>query len=93
MRLKEKDINKIRRIITEVFGPCEIYIFGSILDEKKRGGDVDLFIVPGDYSNLNKKVARARFLLENELLRPVDIVVHRDYNREIELEALKGVRI
>ena len=94
MKLRKKEINKIKQIITEIFGDCEIYILGSILDDQKRGGDIDIFVVPKEeYSNVNRKIARAKFLIENEVLRLVDIVIHRDFNREIEKEGLKGVRI
>ncbi|WP_198014763.1 nucleotidyltransferase family protein [Hippea sp. KM1] len=76
----------------KVFGKCEVYIFGSRLKEKK-GGDIDIFVVPDEREKLFEKRIKLEAKLENLLGKPVDVVVSRDFNRPIEKEALKGVRI
>ena len=46
MRLKENEIKIIKSVIEEIFGDeTKIYIFGSRLDDTKRGGDIDLFLI------------------------------------------------
>jgi len=90
MRLTEKEIKTIKEIILDVFGESEIRIFGSRLNENKKGGDIDIFVIPENRENLFKKKIKAASKLENLLFKPVDIVVHYDFNREIEKEALKG---
>ena len=90
MRLTPKEIETIKKVISEIFGESEIRIFGSRLDDSKRGGDIDIFVIPKNRDNLFKKKIKASAKLENLLFKPVDIVVHYDFDRMIEKEALKG---
>ncbi len=90
MRLSSKEIEIIKKIINDIFGETTIYLFGSRLEENKKGGDIDLFVVPKDRDGLLQKKIKALAKLERALYKPVDIVVHKDFNREIEQEALKG---
>jgi len=90
MRLTEKEVKIIKDIILDVFGESEIRIFGSRLNENKKGGDIDIFVVPKNRENLFKKRIKAAAKLENLLFKPVDVLVHYDFDREIEKEALKG---
>ena len=92
MRLTQKETEIIKNIVFEVFGDSEIIVFGSRLKEKK-GGDIDLFVIPKKRNNLFKKKIKASAKLELLLYKPVDIVVHYDFSREIEKEAIKGVKI
>jgi predicted nucleotidyltransferase len=89
MRLKEKEIVVIKDIIANVFGEAKVYLFGSRLDKSKRGGDIDLFVVAKEATFEQKIKALAK--LKRALYKPVDIVLHRDFSREIEQEALRGV--
>ncbi len=89
MRLTDKEIEIIKKVIFDVFGQSEIKIFGSRLKEKK-GGDIDIFVIPQNRDNLFKKRIKASAKLENLLFKPVDILVHYDFERMIEKEALKG---
>ena len=93
MRLNNKETETIKDIILEIFGESEIRIFGSRLNENKKGGDIDIFVIPKNRENLFKKRIKAAARLENLLFKPVDLVVHYDFDREIEKEALKGEKI
>ena len=90
MRLSSKEIETIKTTIHDIFGEATIYLFGSRLNPNKKGGDIDLFVVAKDKTDLLQKKIKALAKLERALHKPVDIVVHRDFNREIEQEALKG---
>jgi len=90
MRLNNKETETIKDIILDIFGESEIRIFGSRLNENKKGGDIDIFVIPKNRENLFKKRIKAAAKLENLLFKPVDVVVHYDFDREIEKEALKG---
>ena len=92
MRLTDKEITTIKKVIFDIFEESEIKIFGSRLKDK-NGGDIDIFVIPKNRENLFRKKIKASAKLENLLFKPVDIVVHYDFDREIEKEALKGETI
>ena len=91
MRLKESEVSIIKETLSAVFGSPRIYLFGSRTNEHGRGGDIDLFVVAQNSSYAQKIEALAK--LKNRLHKPVDIVLHRDFDREIEKAALKGVEL
>jgi len=92
MRLQKEEIELIKNVIKTYLKDAKIYIFGSRLDDSKKGGDVDIFIITNEKVSLSLE-AKIKFLLEEELFKPVDLVFHKDFNRKIEKEALKGVEI
>ena len=91
MRLREEEIAVLKNSLNQLATDAHLYLFGSRVDDTKRGGDIDLFIIAQDSSLEQKIKALAR--LKRALHKPVDIVLHRDFSREIEKEALKGVII
>jgi predicted nucleotidyltransferase len=78
MRLSEQERAVIRRSVEESFGPnARVFLFGSRLDERRRGGDIDLYIET-DRSFQESFDARTRLalLLEERLgEQKIDIVV------------------
>ena len=92
MRLSKDEVEFIKNTINSIL-KSEIYIFGSRLDDNKKGGDLDIYLIPEEKEDLSYKVGLIRMILEERLLIPVDIVIAKDKNREIEKEALKGVKI
>jgi len=93
MRLKSNEIAQIKETILKEFGKSDIYIFGSQLNIDKRGGDIDIYIIPKERVELFQKESKVKFLLEQKLLKPIDILIYQDSNREIEKIAIKGVKI
>jgi len=91
MRLNNKEIDTIKDVIYHHLTDAQIYLFGSRVDEDKKGGDIDLFIV-SDKKSYDMKV-KIKAKLHSLLNKPVDIVWHSDFDREIEKEALKGVKL
>ena len=93
MRITKNEIEFINKTIKS-FLDCEIYLFGSRVDDNLRGGDIDLYIIPKE-KNFNEFEIKMeiREILENELYLPVDLVFAKDKNRDIEKETLKGVKI
>lgn len=89
MRLDKNDTNIILSTIESIFGNVKVYLFGSRLDEQKKGGDIDLFIVSEEKSNLFEKKIKVISKLERALHKPIDIVLHKNFEREIEKEILK----
>ncbi len=93
VRLTNEEIKTIKKITYEIFGECKIYIFGSRTDPNKKGGDIDIYIIPKDKTQLFRKKLKLSAKLENILGKPVDIIVSKNPNRPIEKQALKGVEI
>ncbi len=93
MRLSSKEKEIIKKQIEIVFGDAVIYLFGSRVDDSKKGGDIDLYIVPKISDNLFKKKMKIKAMLEDILYKPVDIIVAKNKERLIEQEALKGLKI
>ncbi|WP_434581570.1 nucleotidyltransferase domain-containing protein [Sulfurimonas sp. NW15] len=92
MRLNEKEISIIKDTIFNEFGNAQVYLFGSRLDDSKRGGDIDLFIISNEHNLLEKKL-KTLAKLKRVLHKPVDIVLHKNFDRIIEQEALRGIGI
>ncbi len=94
MRLNLKEQQVIKKILKEFFGDVKIYIFGSRLDDSKKGGDIDIFLqIPKPIANKRAKRARAKLLLEEKLLKPIDIILEEDANQFIKKEAMQGVEL
>jgi predicted nucleotidyltransferase len=77
MRLTQQQIVSIRSAAEDAFGPStRVTLFGSRVDDNKRGGDIDLLIQPTWTDQ--PVVRKLRFLgvLESELgERKVDVVI------------------
>lgn len=63
MRLSQQQITAIKELTEETFGDdAEVYLFGSRVDDTRRGGDIDLY-VETDLDDPEQIVeARLRFL-------------------------------
>ena len=93
MRLSKKEAEIIKSQTKKIFGEVEIFLFGSRIDENKRGGDIDLYIIPQNKNDLFTKKLKLKSVLEDLLFKPVDVVVSKDKNRLIEKEAIKGIEL
>jgi predicted nucleotidyltransferase len=91
VRLSIKEINLIKNKVKTIFGETVIYLFGSRIDDKKKGGDIDLYIIAEVNDDLFKKKIKIKTILEDLLFKPVDIVIAKNKNRLIEIEASKGI--
>jgi len=91
MRLSEREVQIIKETLLSVFENPEIYLFGSRIDPERAGGDIDLFVI-AEKGGLEQKL-KALARLERLLGKPVDLVLHKDFSRPIEQEALKGIRL
>jgi predicted nucleotidyltransferase len=91
LRLSIQEIKKIKSQVKVIFGEAVIYLFGSRVDDAKKGGDIDLYIIPENNDELFKKKMKIKTMLEDILYKPVDIIVASNKNRLIEKEAINGI--
>lgn len=78
-----------------VFFDGEIYLFGSRVDDNKKGGDIDLYLVVNNKENLFRRKIQFLSRVKREIGdQKIDIVFNKDSSRLIEQEAIKwGVRL
>lgn len=79
MRLTQEQVSAIRISANEAFGPdVKVWLFGSRVDDSRRGGDIDLLVRPAPTHVASSLVSKVRFLnkLEGRIgERKVDVVV------------------
>jgi len=94
MRLTQFEIDSIKHTFLEVFYAGKIYLFGSRVDDAKKGGDIDLYLeLDKSFSVEELMRAKIKFKLKlYELIgeQKIDIVVAKDKNRGIEKEIMKN---
>lgn len=74
MRITKEQIQLIAETVSHLVGAdAVVYLFGSRLDDRKKGGDIDLFIESDNKLSLIDR-ARIKIELESRLGLPVDIV-------------------
>ncbi|WP_395947701.1 hypothetical protein [Caedibacter taeniospiralis] len=61
MRLSKESVTKIKTCVNVVFGEnMRVFLFGSRIDDTKRGGDIDLYLLPKNAETVencfNKKI-------------------------------------
>jgi predicted nucleotidyltransferase len=93
MRLTEFEIRAIKKVFLDVFKEGNLYLFGSRVDDRKLGGDIDLFIdLPYRMSTEELVEMRREFRIKLQDMigeQKIDIVISKDKRRGIEKEALK----
>ena len=98
MRLTTHEVISIKESFHQVFGDGQIYLFGSRVDDKLKGGDIDLFIQL-DTILSTKELLKKKSILKIKLYdkigeQQIDIIVSKDKTRLIKQEALnKGIKL
>ncbi len=95
MRLSTKYKEVILKYFYQFFKNGEVYLFGSRVDDTKKGGDVDLYLVLNEHSNLFEKKIKFLSRVKRELgEQKIDIVFNTDSTRLIEKEAIQwGIKL
>ncbi len=93
MRLSEHELQSIKKSFLNVFEHGRLYLFGSRVDDFKKGGDIDLYIEPTQKKKLLSK--KIDFLVQLKSYigeQKIDVVIDRGENRLIDTIAKeKGV--
>ena len=95
MRLLPHYQETIKKYFKEFFEKGEVYLFGSRVDDNKKGGDIDLYFVLQEHSNLFEKKIKFLSRLKRDLgEQKIDIVFNTDNTRLIEKEAIQwGIKL
>lgn len=96
MRLAEYEKTSIKKSFEEFFEEGHIYLFGSRVDDTKRGGDIDLYLVPAKRYDDERKRKRQFLIKLDEAIgeQKIDVVLAKDSSRLIEQVALRdGVEL
>lgn len=90
MRLSSFEINTIKSSAKKYFGDdVQVLLFGSRVDDNKRGGDIDLYIINPLKKNIYQR--KIKFLVELQSLlgeQKIDVLIATDNSRLIEQSAL-----
>jgi len=91
MRLSKEYQNIIKEKFKEFFNDGDIYLFGSRVDDTKRGGDIDLYICPANQLDDERALKREFSIKLDEYIdeQKIDIIIAKDKNRLIEQVALR----
>lgn len=86
MRLTSLEVSAIKEIILRVDPNAEIYLYGSRVDNEKRGGDIDLLIMSSviDFDN---KITISSKLFEAMGEQKVDVLIANDGSKPFTLMA------
>ncbi len=95
MRLSKFEIQSIKESFLSVFKEGSISLFGSRVDDTKKGGDIDLYIqTTKENATLEKKIKFLVMLKEKIGEQKIDVILAKDKTRLIEQEALKkGIKL
>lgn len=87
MRLCKNEIESIVSLANQFFGSdVQVFLFGSRIDDQKRGGDIDLFIrnSDGKIPSAHEKVQFASALIMAIGEQKIDIVTDHPARRNSE---------
>lgn len=99
MRLNPEQVAAIRASVHGVFGPgAQVWLFGSRVDDTRRGGDIDLLIRLATAHPTAPLLAKIRLLgLLEQCLgeRKIDIVIETDQDTRpiVQVAHATGVRL
>ena len=105
MRLSTDQIQAIRQAATAAFGQgTSVWLFGSRVDDTKKGGDIDLLVCPQAHTAEDANVRQQGFMQKIKMLtllernlgeRKVDLVVEQpqDMRAIVEVAYKTGIKL
>ncbi len=95
MRVSPYLRDEIKQASKVAFGEADLILFGSRVDESKKGGDFDIAVVSDmDYEEFKKgKVQFFKYLFLKDLDLPIDLVLYSKANELLKKEIDKGERL
>ena len=75
MRLSDESAHSICSLVQQICGKSEVWLFGSRVDDRKRGGDIDLYIETGREIPMMDRLRLMSKLQRAIGLRKIDVVI------------------
>ena len=93
MRLKEFELAAILTVVRSLDDTAGVYLFGSRVDDSKKGGDIDLLIMTDRLTSDDKRTIKIK-LYEVLGEQKIDIVLAKDEsNPFVKLALETGVKL
>ena len=92
MRLSTEQIQAIRQAATAAFGAgTSVWLFGSRVDDAKKGGDIDLLVCPQMQATSDAVVGQQSFMKKIKMM-PLEIkkLVHAGIRAQVSSATTKG---
>ena len=80
MRLSKFEVDTIKQSVYALDPKAKVYLFGSRVDDKKRGGDIDLLILSEKIRPIDKIKLKASIFKKLEEQK-IDIIISKDTKR------------
>jgi predicted nucleotidyltransferase len=95
MRVSNYLKNEIKQAAKIAFGECELILFGSRVDDSKKGGDFDIAVIKEmDKDHFKKaKVKFFKYLLLKDLDLPIDLVHLNTSDDFFKSQIEKGIKL
>ena len=84
MRLSEEEKNKIIQCAKDFFGnEIKLYLFGSRVDDDKKGGDIDLFLESEEGVDMQTQIQFLAAIYKNITQRKVDLLIKTPSSKKL----------
>lgn len=97
MRISQEQASMIRKLVQQSLGEeSKAWLFGSRVDDAKRGGDVDLYVETKQACDLSTKLSLMSEIQKYTGFRKVDLLIKTDADPERPIHATaksEGVRL
>jgi len=93
VRLSEKEIEVLKFAFDKLGKSYRLYLFGSRVDDNKKGGDIDLLVVSNELTKKDLRKVRIEFF-KHFGEQKIDIVLDNgEYNPFIKLIKQKAIEL
>lgn len=83
MRLSKEIKESVIHYAKEYFGNnIKLYLFGSRVDDNKRGGDIDLLIETTQKIDMETEISFLRAIYKNITSRKIDLLIKTPYRQD-----------
>ena len=90
MRLNKIEVEAIKTAFAEVFGDGKVYLFGSRVDDTKKGGDIDLLVVSKEITKKDLRLLRIDFFDHFEEQKLDIVLVDGEFKNPFTKHIIKG---